>query len=236
MLKNNKIVIYNFSKIGIQIAKVLLKKGYQIVIIDEEEENLALAKKNGYSVFQSDLINDDDIKRIGLAEDPTIKAFFCVTDSKNMNLFVTLSVRNLNKNLKIISVSFAKEDDKTILLAGANKVINPFEIGAHRIFRLLHKPVILDVLDNILFSESDIEVSEITIKKGSILDSIYLSDLELIHKNDIIILGIQDKELSNKFIFFSSGINHKIDAGDTIVLLGRSHELKKFKDMIHTII
>lgn len=236
MVKNSKTIIYNFSRLGIQIAKTLFEKGYQIVIVDDNVENLQLAKKSGYVTFESNLMNDDDIKHLGLADDPTIKAFFCVTDTKNMNLFVTLSVRNLNKKIKIISVSFAKEDDKTILLAGADKVINPFEIGAHRIFRFLHKPLILDVLDDILFSKSNIVISEITIKKSSILDGIYLRDLDRIHKNDIIILGIRDKELSSKFIFFSSGINHKIDAGDTMVLLGRSHELMKFENMIQTII
>ncbi len=123
-----------------------------------------------------------------------------------------------------------------MLLAGANKVINPYEIGALRIFRLLHKPLILEMLDNILFSKSDIEVAEITIKKNSIFDGVYLKDLTTIDKENIIILGIQGKEISDEFIFFSTGINHKIDEGDTLVILGQSENLKRFKKEIHHII
>ncbi|MBD3840428.1 MAG: TrkA family potassium uptake protein [Campylobacterales bacterium] len=232
----NKIVIFSLSTIGLQIARVLQQKNYKIVVVEDNEDKIEKAKSMGFSVYHSNLMDDEDIIKLGIKEDSTIKAFFCVSDDKNTNLFITLSVRNLNKAIKIISVSFTKEDNKTMILAGANKIINPYEIGALRIFRLLHKPLILDVLDNILFSESDIVVSEITIQKGTNLDGVYLNDLGILNKSEIIILGIQDKELSSKFIFSSSGINHKIDAGDTLVLLGKSHDLHTFKkNLIHLI-
>ena len=231
----NKILIYSFSPIAIQVAKVLQEKSYHIVIIEEDEELSNKAKLLGYEVKNISLMDDANILEVGI-NDKNINAFFCLGDDKNTNLFITLSVRNINKDIKIISVSSTKEGNKTMLLAGANKVINPYEIGALRIFRLLHKPLILDVLDNILFSTSDIEIAEITIQEGSILDGIYLKDLKLIDKEDIIILGIQDKEISDKFIFFSTGINHKIDMGDTLVVLGHSKNLKRFKKEIHNII
>jgi len=197
----------------------------------EDIELVKEAKKSGYQVKQISLMDDKNI--ISLELDKSIKAFFCVSDDKNNNLFVTLSVRNLKPNLKIISVSFATQDNKTMLLAGANKIINPYEIGALRIFRLLNKPYILDILDNILFGESNIEVSEITIEKNSILDGIYLKETNIIEENNLILLGIQDKEIQDKFIFYSSGINHKIDYGDTIVLLGNHNDLQNFTQLIN---
>jgi len=227
----NKIIIFSYSDISIQIAKVLRSKQYHIVIVEEDLELSKKALKDGYDVKNISLMEDENILSLGIT-DKSVKAFFCLSDDKNINLFVTLSVRNLNKELKIISVSFGSEDNKTMLLAGASKVINPYEIGALRIFRTLHKPLILDLLDNILFSESNIEVAEITIKKDSIFDGVYLKDIDLITKHNLILLGIQDKEISDKFIFYSSGINHKIDYDDTIVVLGHSNDLKNFKKVI----
>ena len=40
-----------------------------------------------------------------------------------------------------------------------------------------------------------------------------------------------DKELSEKFIFNSKGINHKIDHKDTLVLIGYQKDLDIFKQM-----
>ena len=234
-MDKNKIIIYSFSQIASKIATTLRQKNYHIIIIEDEEDAILEAKKEGFEVKQLSLMEDENIIEAGLDKED-IKAFFCLGNNKNTNLFITLSVRNINANVKIISSSSSKEDNKTLLLAGANKTINPTEIGAMRIFRSLHKPVIQDILDNILFSSSNIEIAEFTIPKNSIFDGIYLEDLKKVHKNNIIILGIQDKELSDKFIFFSTGINHKVDAGDTIVMLGYDHDLKEFKKLISEII
>ena len=231
----NKIIIYSFSQVAIDIAKVLKEAGYFVVIVEDNEKRFIEAKELGYQVESVSLLDDDNIVKLGI-QDENLVAFFCLGDDKNLNLFITLSVRNLNKKLKIISVSSTKEGNKTLILAGANKVLNPYEIGGLRIFRLLHKPLILNVLDDILFSNSNIEIAEVVIPKGSIFDGIYLKDLRTIDTTDIIILGIQDREISDKFIFFATGINHKIDQGDILVLLGHSEDLKEFKKLLTNVI
>ena len=234
-MRENKIFIYSFSSIAQKIAITLREKNYHIIIIETNQDLSSKAQKLGFEVKELSLMEDENIIEVGLDKND-IKAFFCLGDDKNKNLFITLSLRNINKNIKIISLSATKEDNKTLILAGADKTINPYEIGAMRIFRTLHKPIIQDILDNILFSESDIEIAELTIQKNSIFDGIKLSDLKLIDKKNILILGIQDKEISDKFIFFSTGINHKIDAGDTIVMLGHAKDLHDFKKLVNEII
>ena len=234
-MERNKIIIYSFSQIAKKVAKTLKEKNYHITIVEEDQELCNEAIELGYDVQELSLMEDENIIKLKLNTNE-IKAFFCLDDDKKKNLFITLSVRNINKHIKIISISSSKEDNKVLQLAGADKTINPYEIGALKIFRSIHKPVILDVLDNILFGTSDIEIEEITIQKGSIFDGVYLEDLKIIDKEDIIILGIQDKEISDEFIFFSTGINHKIDHGDTLVVLGHAHNLKSFKKSLSHII
>lgn len=234
-MRNNKIIIYSYNNISQQIAKILQQRTYEILIVDEDLEKQQKIKDDGFKSLALSLMEDENLEKIGL-DDKTLKAFFCLSEDKNSNLFITLSVRSYNKTIKIISLSSDVDNNKPLLLAGANKILNPYEISAFRIFRLLHKPYILDVLDNILFSVSDINIEEITIKKDSIFDGILLSELNKIKKGNIIILGIQDKELRDKFIFFSAGINHKIDKGDTLVLLGQEKELEKFRESIDHII
>lgn len=228
---NNKIIIFSFSKLAIQIANILYLKGYQIIIIEEDPELVLEATELGYEVKNLSLMDDKNIKSLNMENN--VRAFFCVSDNKNNNLFVTLSVRNLNPKLTIISVSFATQDNKTMLLAGANKIINPYEIGALRIFRSLNKPYILEILDDILFSESNIEVLEIAIQKNSILDGVYLKNIRIIEEHNLILLGIQDKEIQDKFIFYSSNMNNKIDTGDTIVLLGKDKDLQNFTKLLN---
>jgi len=228
---NKEIIIFSFSKLAIQIADILSQKGYKIIIIEEEKELAQEALALGYEVKQISLMDDKNIKSLNMNDN--VRAFFCVSDNKNNNLFVTLSVRSIYPKLTIISVSFATQDNKTMTLAGANKIINPYEIGALRIFRSLNKPYILEILDNILFSESNIEVLEITIQKDSILDGVYLQNIHIIEEHNLILLGIQDKEIQDKFIFYSTNMNNKIDTGDTIVLLGKDKDLQNFTKLLN---
>lgn len=227
----NRVIVFGYNNIGRQIVSFLQSKEYIIHVFESNEELYQLAQKDGMNVKNLNLMDDDNLCQIGIDKED-LKAFFCVSDDANINLFVTLSVRNLNKNLRIISLTSTKEDNKKMLLAGANKIINPYEIGGLRIFRLLHKPLILEVLDNILFSESDISVAEISIEKNSVLDGTFLRDVNANNSYNLVIVGLQDKELGDDFIFYSSGINHKIDVGDTLVVIGYSNDIQNFQKYV----
>lgn len=226
---NSKIIIYGYESLGIKIAKSLKKKDYEVIIVDPNIVNYEKAIENGYESYNYDLLEDDELLEIGIKED--INAIFCLSKSQHNNLFVVLSCRNLNKSLKIISLSNDKQNGKKLLLAGASKILNPYEVGALRISRLLNRPLILDVLDNILFNKKELKVLEFLIEKDSTLNGKYVEEIDFSIKFNLVLLGIMDKELSEKFIFNSNGINHKIDHGDTLVLIGYQKDLGIFKEI-----
>ena len=229
-MKKN-IIIYGYTVLGSQIASILNEKGYKITIISFEEEEIKKATRDGFDVQESTLLNDEDLIQIGVG-DGNIDSMFCVSDSNKKNLFVTLSARNLDKKIKIISVSKSKSDAMKLQTAGATKVLNPNELGALRIYRYMTKPLMLRVLDQILFSNLDLNISEIYITKESSLNGAYFKELSLHKKFNILLLGIMDKELGDNFIFNTKGINHKIDEGDILVVLGKSSDLKDYKEKL----
>jgi len=56
------------------------------------------------------------------------------------NVFITLSARNLNKQLEIIARGEAPSTKSKLLQAGANAVVEPTHIGAERIAQLILFP------------------------------------------------------------------------------------------------
>lgn len=227
MVDHKKVIICGYSKTGEEIAKIVKNKDYKFKIADIDEKAAKRAEAKGYEVYNLDLTEDENLIRMGVSDD--ISALFCVGNDESINLFITLSARNLDKNIKIITIASSKEEEKKMILAGADRIISPYEIGGRRIFRLLRKPTVLDILDNILFSKTDIKIAEITIPEDSILEGKYFDDLEAEEMYDLIIIGIQDIELGEKFIFYSSGINHKIDKGDVLVVVGKEESIDMFK-------
>lgn len=228
-MKHN-VIVYGYTTLGIKIAKILNEKGYKVFVVAFDESELEEAQKDGFISYNSTLLNDNKLIELGVGT--TIDSLFCVSHSNKNNLFVTLSARNLDKNLKIISTSKTKAESKKLLIAGATKVLNPNELAALRIFRHMTKPLMLKVLDEILFSKSDLNISEIYINKNSKLNGKFFRDISSHKKFNILLIGIMDKELSTKFIFNTKGINHKIDEGDILVVVGKSSDLENFRNYI----
>lgn len=229
MAKN--IVIYGYTTLGSKIAHLLMDKNYKIIVVDYEQSALVQASKDGFETFESTLLNDNDLIKIGISED--VNALFCVSFNNKNNLFITLSARNLNKDLKIVTISKTKSEAKKLQIAGATKVLNPNEIGAFRIYRYMSKPLMLRVLDDILFSKSDLNISEIYIEETSLLKGTFLKDMNIHKDYNILLLGIMDEELSDKFIFNTKRINHKIDDGDVLVVVGKNQDLENFSNYIN---
>ncbi len=224
----SKVIIYGYSDLGYKIAKILKAQKYDVIIVDVNEENYSKSLEDGFSTYKYSLLKDEELFDIGINDENT-KAFFCVSNNENNNFFVTLSARNLNNNIKIISKASNESDSRKMMLAGSSKVINPYLLGSLRVFLLLQKPLISKVLDRLFFEDSNLNIEEFEIKKESLLNGKFLNDFTFSKDFNIIVIGIADKELSDKFIFNASGINHKLDVQDTIVAVGYKNDLEKFR-------
>jgi voltage-gated potassium channel len=227
------IIVYGYSKLGAEVAYLLHKDNYKFILVEPNKKEYKFAKKDKYvdTIYQFECYDDKELIKIGIKDKKT-KTLFCLHNDFNKNLFVTLSSRKLNQNLQIISLSSSKNETTKLKLAGATTTINPYDIAGMKIFRKLHKSMAVKILDDILYGSSDLQIEEITIQKDTILDGIYFKDLDIIKKYNLILLGMKDMELSSEFIFSSRGINHKIDQGDTIVVLGHTKDINNFKTAI----
>ncbi len=220
----HKMIIFGYGKLAKEIASMLEKEEHSFVVIESDEEAVKKAKDDGYNAFVSNLNQDENLISSGITKG--VSTLFCMSKNSNNNLFVTLSARALDKNLKIISLSSSKQSEKKMLLAGANKSINPYEIGSQRLFRYLRKPIIFSVLDKILFSNTKIQFGEIKVKEGSSIIKNRLSEIEKSTKLNVVVIGLERK---GNFIFDTHRSNYHIQKDDVIVVMGEVSDIEKLK-------
>ncbi len=223
-----KVVLFGYSKTGREIAKLLDKDRYDLSIIDENPLQVAEANMDGYFAKHSAFKDDDILIEMGIDSD--VDALYCTSNVDSLNLFITLSARSLNDKLKILTLIHKKEDEKKMLLAGANRTISPYDVGAIKAFRIIDKPKVSKVLNLFSSHSNKLSISEIEIRKNSPLDGAYTDDIVMFKAHNLIFLGIMDRELGDEFIFFSKGINHKIDRGDVVVVLGSKIDIESIKE------
>ncbi len=220
-------VIFGYSKSAMEIARILKEKEREFVILTTEQDRTQLAIADGYDAHWIKYNQDDELVKFGIGK--WVRTLFCVSANYNKNLFITLSARNLDPNLYILSLSADEAEEKKMLLAGANKNINPYTVGANRIYRLIKKPVVYRILDEILYYKSNIKIAELPVPENSYLIGLPLHGAHIEADYDLMVLGIQSGGKHRKFLYHTYMVRKKIRAGDTLVVIGKERDIEKFK-------
>ncbi len=222
-----KIVVFGYNSLSYEAISRLDQKSHDILIIETDPSLKKLASKRGFKTENIDFRSDEDLKSIGIGHDVNI--IFCFLPQDSANVFLTLSARAIDKNLDIIAIVESAQASEKLIAAGANKIIDPYQICGQKIHELIKKPDITNIIDHTVFGRDDLHIAEVIIPIGSYLENTYSSKLSLNEQFNLVLIGIVDKELGDNLHFAIGEKDHKLDAGDIIVVLGPSREIKAFK-------
>ena len=229
--KKEKILIFGYGKYGQFVAKDLRSKDYDVYIAEYNKKNIKRANNDGFNkVVLVDIENDNELLHILYSNG--FKKIFCVLDNEEENVYLTITFKALMKDLEIISICESRKSERKLRLAGVNKVIDIIELAANRLFFVLEKPAVTYALDEIFFKDSNIVFEEIVIPKNSFLDGVNIDDIDF-RKYKIIVIGIVDRELENRFTFITRGIKYKLDAKDILIVTGKKDDIKIFKTKLN---
>ena len=222
-----KIAVFGYNRLSFDAISRLNQKEHDILIIETEPSLAAIAEEKGFKTTSIDFRSDDELKSIGIGQD--IDIIFCFLPEDSKNVFLTISARAIDQNLNIIAIVEDPQSAEKLIAAGANKIIDPYQICGQKIHELIKNPVITTIMDHTVFGRHDLHVAEIIIPEGSHLENTYSSDLIISDKHNLVLIGVVDKELGEDLHFVTGETVHKLDAGDIIVILGPSREIKAFK-------
>ncbi|MBD3789888.1 MAG: TrkA family potassium uptake protein [Campylobacterales bacterium] len=223
--------LFGYGNHGKPIAKGLSADGFYVVVIEGEEKKQQQAVEDGFAdTYLIDVTNDEHLKKLDIQ---TQDQLVCVMDDEHLNVFLTLSLRSLFETNTILAISDSIHTTRKLQMAGADKVIDLYEVSANRIHNILKRPVATKLLEGFINDKHQIGFREIMIPEGSCLDGM-MTDEYRFEEHKVLLVGMIDRELSNNFIFVTTGINHKLDSGDTIVCIGNEENLGAFEKHIYS--
>lgn len=221
------IAVFGYNRLSFEAISRLDKELYQIVVVDHDPIKAALARENGFETANIDFRSDDDLRLAGIGSN--IDTLFCFFDTDSDNVFLTLSARALDKALNIIAIVDSPESAEKLLAAGANKIIDPYEICGRKIHDMLKRPDITDIFDHTVFGRHDLHLAEVAIPENSYLEHAHVSQLQLGSHYNLILIGIVNKKISEELHFVVEEFDRRLSAGDILVILGPSREIRAFK-------
>jgi voltage-gated potassium channel len=225
-MTNQKAYIFGYSKKNVFVAEELKNQGFSLTIVVQRDEAYERAKRDGYpDVLKLDMTDDIAIEKLNIEEDDHL---VCIMEDNHFNVFLTLSLHSLFPKNRIIALSNSFHTTQKLKMAGATRVIDLYQVSANRIYNILYKPLATKLVDNLLSPDSELSIREIIIPEESFLDKIKVDDFDF-SKYGIILVGMIDRRLSNQFLFITSGLEHQLDRGDTIVCIGYNDDLDRFQ-------
>ncbi len=140
---NDHVIICGFGRIGQNLAHRLARHGVSFIVIDPCTETIAEAKTHDYLCLEADATDEEVLCSAGLDRASTI-VFGIQSDPDNV--FLTLTVRNMNPDITIIARGEDPRTEKKLIQAGATQVVMPAIIGAERIADTIIRPEASDLL------------------------------------------------------------------------------------------
>ena len=159
----NHVIVCGYGRVGEMVSSELKDHQQAFVVLEKSEDRYhRVLEASKWMVIKGDATRDENLIKAGVME---AKALITTLPDDAENLYVVLSARELNKNLKIISRASKSSSVKKLKIAGADNVIMPDTVGGVHMASLVVTPDVVEFLDHISIQGSgDINLEEVTFK------------------------------------------------------------------------
>jgi voltage-gated potassium channel len=219
-------IICGYGRMGAVIAGELYKKGIPFVIVEINESKINKIQDIGYMHIYGDATMDDILIEAGIEG---CEGIVVVLENDQDNLFVTMSSRNLNKDAYIISRCALHDTGKKLKRAGANKVVNPYITGGHRMAELLISPFVEDTvsLETPNDMAVDFSLEEFAVEGLSTCNGKTIAETKLREDYGLLIVAISNVNGETEL---NPGSEKRLLSGQKIMIIGSQENLTRFKE------
>lgn len=234
------IIICGFGRVGQEIARQLTNDKQKFIVIDRNESKVHSAKQEGFLVSHGDVTKNDVLIKAGINRGAT--AVLCVTGNDVTNVYVTLSSRHLNSTVHIISRANCHDNVTKLYQAGADNVIEPFEIAGLLAAQYIGQPVAFEVISGILQEQKHILLETIIVTEGSMFDRAQVGDIDfarykltligVISTNPIHLKHKNIYSLKQQHFYFNPEAHFILRPQDILMVLGREYSISHFRDQV----
>lgn len=227
----NHYIVAGYGRIGRQLVRDILLRGEQCVIIDRDPslqtDEYLLEADVPYLI--ADATEDAVLERAGMMR---ARGFVAALPSDADNVLAVLTARGVKEDLFIVARASDISSESKLRRAGADHVISPYQVGAHRMAMALMRPAVhqfMSQLSDIGDADSDIhDIGQIDVREGMRLAGQTLLSCDLRRVRGLTILAIAGK---NGELVINPSPNRVFEPGDALIVIGPSASIYSLEEM-----
>lgn len=205
-------IVCGWGRVGRAVAHDLAREGRSVVVVDQDPERV---RDIEFSAVIGDATSDQVLRTAGIER---AGALIAALDSDADNLFVTLSGRDLVPDLFIVARARADESIAKLQKAGADRVVNPQELGAARMASFVSSPNVAEFIDVVMHDRSlEFKMREFDVPAESPIAGRTLREANLREESGALVLALRSPDGS--FTTNPTG-DTMIQTGHVIIAVG----------------
>lgn len=162
------IVVAGYGTSGAEAVRELIARGMKpecIVVIDGQEESLALAEAVGCNVLKGDATRDQTLNDVRVSQARTL---IVSAGRDDTSILITLTARHLAPHLPISVVVRASDNEQLARQAGATTVINPVSFAGLLLAGSWEGPHVADYIADLAATGGRVKLNERAVQPGEI--------------------------------------------------------------------
>jgi len=220
------VIVCGWGRVGRAIARELAAADKGFVVVDNDPDRIATIGSHLY--VPGDASDDDVLRGAGIDR---AAALVAAVSTDAANVFITLTGRSMRPDLFI--VSRAREDSSAAKLqrAGADRVVNPQEIGGARIAAFVLRPHVTEFLDVVMHEQGmEFRLEEIELAGDSPLAGLSLGEARVRDRTGALVLALRDQDGS---FLTTPAADTVMKAGQILISIGTPAQLHALSVAAH---
>ena len=211
------VIVCGWGRVGREVARFLTNAGRNIVVVDRDPDRLVDLP---FASVCGDVTDDDVLVRAGIDRAATLVAALN-TDADN--LYVTVASKSMRPDLQVIARARSASSEPKLVRAGADRVVNPQQLGGDRMASFVVQPHVVDFVDVVMHDGTlEFRLQELLVSAESTLAGNTLRSAHLRDRTGALVLAIRRPDGS--FVTNPSP-EDTIGAGDVLISVGTAEQL-----------
>jgi voltage-gated potassium channel len=214
-------ILCGYGRIGTQVVAELERAGVPYLAIDNNPEAVGRLSREGRLFLEGDAASEEVLRRAGVER---ARGLVCAVDADERAVYITLAARSLNPELFIISRAGQPESLRRLQLAGANRVLSPYQMAGHRMAEMALRPGVVEVIDTLRSGSAALGVEEIVVPEDWGKAGTTVREAGLADRGTARILALRRPSGE---LFVGPGDDQVVLGGDLLVVLGSAVEVDR---------
>jgi voltage-gated potassium channel len=218
------VIVCGWGRVGRTIATYVTGAGRDVVVIERDPERVASVS---HPVIAGDATDDTVLAEAGIERARTLIA---ALDTDAGNVYVTLSARAMRPDLFIVARARIDSAVERMQQAGADRVVNPQQIGGARMAAFALQPHVAEFVDVIMHDGSlEFRLEEIVIPTGSAAAGRSLRDAHLRDRTGALVLAMRNEQ--GEF-HTNPSPDTVIEPGQVLIAIGTTSQLATLSEAV----